>query len=779
MKYGYQCIVLCAATVLFLALGIHAQHAQAQVVLPTDYVSVGDFTGTANERINAAMTAAEAAGHNTVFFPDGTYALRTGISLNRGLDTQMHFIGESRDGVNLVPDIDYLTANYNGGDWENGGARVAHMINLGAGSVFNNVDVSIQNMTIDMRHEYVMGTVPGDQDRTYNVVGHGVRIGTGWEQGQFTVNEVTIRNVGGYGVGIQDRGGHAKNNVTLTNLDIERTGSDAIDTKEAAGDGNQNLVIRNLNVNEIGFLDEGSANAIDVRYRTSTIENVNLVSAPSYSTLPGQTSSIDGIKFRPFESGAAGITSATVSDVYMRGFANGIVISSSDETPHENISISDFNIEGQRNSAVRTTGTNHTGHTLTNGQVNPDFGGFLSLNGQATATNVVRERWDPRLTPATNTTYESSVSVSDVFSPAWQGMVGVEQVSLNPNSPQADPFVFDVSSGVMQIDFDTQFNVMDRLVVGGTLNLGGELRINTIGNTPSIAGTYQIFEADSITGSFDSTALPSVAGMTWSTDNLATDGTISLMNASGTPQSAMGVVNTAFAATNNNHNSSKPDPSGDFSYDSNTQEYSYFFVAGGDSDMLVVTISVEKSTDPITVEYGGKPLTEAVSSSDGSGASLWYLANPGESGELIIDTTGVATFNGMGVGITSLISEDDELTEIGLHTVGSSNGSDSVDITTTIADSFVMIAADANATTGSVALDAPLTLVGSAVDVGSSQAGAGYENGITAGMHTYSWSPNASPRGMVAASFVVIPEPGSLVLLGIGGLLLVRRRARA
>ena len=200
----------CIKPALLILLGLtqaaHAQGSSDPVQLPTEYISVGDYSGTANEQINAAIAAAMATGHKTVFFPNGTYALRSGLNLNQGTDTELHLIGESREGVFLIPDIPYLEANYNGGNWKNGGARLAHMINLGSGSVFDSVDVSIQNMTIDMRHQLVMG----EETITYNVVGHGVRVGTGWREGQFTVNHVTIRNVGSYGVGIQNRGGHPK-----------------------------------------------------------------------------------------------------------------------------------------------------------------------------------------------------------------------------------------------------------------------------------------------------------------------------------------------------------------------------------------------------------------------------------------------------------------------------------------------------------------------------------------------------------------------------------------
>jgi hypothetical protein len=74
-------------------------------------------------------------------------------------------LGESQEGVLVIPDIPYLEANFSGG------ARLAHMVNLDATTVFTSVNVSIQNMTIDMRHPILIG---GPQ--TYDVVGHGIRV---------------------------------------------------------------------------------------------------------------------------------------------------------------------------------------------------------------------------------------------------------------------------------------------------------------------------------------------------------------------------------------------------------------------------------------------------------------------------------------------------------------------------------------------------------------------------------------------------------------------------
>ena len=65
------------------------------------------------------------------------------------------------------------------------------------------------------------------------------------------------------------------------------------------------------------------------------------------------------------------------------------------------------------------------------------------------------------------------------------------------------------------------FMMEPKLIVDGTLNLGGELRINRIDGAPVSPGTFQIFEADAIAGAFDTITLPTFPGLTWETDNLA------------------------------------------------------------------------------------------------------------------------------------------------------------------------------------------------------------------------------------------------------------------
>lgn len=202
--------------------------------------------------------------------------------------------------------------------------------------------------------------------------------------------------------------------------------------------------------------------------------------------------------------------------------------------------------------------------------------------------------------------------------------------------------------------------------------------------------------------------------------------------------------------------------------------YSYSYNAGAASDMLLVTLSVEKSNESFPgLFYDSVAMTQATSSSAGSGASIWYLANPSATGTIEIDLSTVSTINGIGLGIASLSGDGNP---IALHTVNSASGTDSVTLTTTVADSFVIVGADANATTGNPTMDPPLTTIYTQDDVGSNQAGAGYEEDVAAGSHTFSWNPSSSPRGMAAASFIIIPEPASLILLGLGSVAMLGRR---
>lgn len=203
--------------------------------------------------------------------------------------------------------------------------------------------------------------------------------------------------------------------------------------------------------------------------------------------------------------------------------------------------------------------------------------------------------------------------------------------------------------------------------------------------------------------------------------------------------------------------------------------YSFSFAAGATSDMLVVSVSVEASAEAWTVSYGGVDMFLATQSSVGSGTSIFYLPNPSATGSIAIDYTGKATVNGIGLGIASLHGNGEE---IAFDDGVSTSGVASIGITTNFDNSFVMFAGDANSTTAPAStLGSSLTSIYSGIsDIGSNTAAAGYENGVAAGLNTYSWTPAAEPRGISAAAFYTIPEPGAALLGSLGLLALLRRR---
>jgi len=200
------------------------------------------------------------------------------------------------------------------------------------------------------------------------------------------------------------------------------------------------------------------------------------------------------------------------------------------------------------------------------------------------------------------------------------------------------------------------------------------------------------------------------------------------------------------------------------------------FNAGATADALIVALSSESNATAgqVSITYNGVPLSPVIDQL-GSVPSIWFLNDPytGGSANLVLDMTNVDTANGYGLGIVSVSAGGLDIQ------VSDSNSAaaQSVSLNTTAESSFVVAGHRANSASGSASALTPLTQLYGA-QIGSSQGSAGYDADVAAGNPTFSFSGSTNGPQSSAAAFTAIPEPASLAILGLGGLLIARRRNR-
>jgi autotransporter-associated beta strand protein len=103
----------------------------------------------------------------------------------------------------------------------------------------------------------------------------------------------------------------------------------------------------------------------------------------------------------------------------------------------------------------------------------------------------------------------------------------------------------------MMLEISATAAAADHLVSSGTLTYGGTLVVTNISGTLAVGQTFQLFQAGVLNGTFDSNALPPLsAGLSWNTNNLGVNGTLSVISAVTAPDTNASITSVLLSGTN-------------------------------------------------------------------------------------------------------------------------------------------------------------------------------------------------------------------------------------
>ncbi len=210
-------------------------------------------------------------------------------------------------------------------------------------------------------------------------------------------------------------------------------------------------------------------------------------------------------------------------------------------------------------------------------------------------------------------------------------------------------------------------------------------------------------------------------------------------------------------------------------------------INAGASDFLIVGVSTELGgTSAYNVNYDGNAMTlvDGLLGGDLNQNKIYILDLTGTSytgGNATLSFTWTATAGGdLGFGWVSLdgdLGAGESLAVVAKDDSVGQTGSNVELVTTT--DTFNFANFNHNRSNSNGALSSNLTEVYRSASFGSNAGAAGYEQGATAGTHTYTWAATNPRSGTaIAIGVVIVPEPSSAALIGLGGLALILRRRK-
>lgn len=237
----------------------------------------------------------------------------------------------------------------------------------------NGNNIKIENLVID-----------GGIDEEYpqypaNVYCHGVRVASSLN---ITFNNLTVKNVSGYGIGLQEG---SSQNVYFKNLYIKNTGRDGIDTKNF-DDTNENFLFNNITFENIGLnvsAQSEGLTALDIRCKSANVSNIYIKNLTANNSglrfrntnaiqgTGGKNGNASNIQVYGNNCTGEGIaineSDVKITNAYVYGMGIGVRITTEKNevvnVTTDTCSLSGFRIDHGGNMITNCTSQNMTGNT--------------------------------------------------------------------------------------------------------------------------------------------------------------------------------------------------------------------------------------------------------------------------------------------------------------------------------------------------------------------------------------------------------------------------------